>query len=118
TKTQELVALYNALTPGDHPKVEHLTDARRRKAAKVLRQFPERAFWVKVCAEISASPFLRGQKPREGHTSFRGDFDWLLTTGKDGTENCIKTYEGRYTETVMEHAVAQIGASGVRLLAQ
>ena len=48
--------------------------------------------------EIRQSAFLCGLKPSPGHEHFRADFDWLLTKGKDGTENVVKVYEGRFRD--------------------
>jgi len=95
---EDLVALYNRLAPQELGRVEKLSDARRRKAAAYLRQFPEREFWTGVCSELGLSAFLRGLKPNPGHEHFRGDFDWLLTKGKDGTENAVKVSEGKFRD--------------------
>jgi len=95
---EALVALYNAETPDELPAVVKLTEARRKKARLYLRQFPDRDFWLAVFSQISASPFLRGLRNSPGHQSFKATFDWLLTKGKDGTENVIKVYEGRYSD--------------------
>jgi hypothetical protein len=93
-----LLEMYNALTPDTHPKVEKLTDARQTKAQRYLRQFPDGAFWEKVMQEIGHSAFLLGLNNTHEHAHFKATFDWLLTKGKDGTENCIKVYEGRYRD--------------------
>ena len=95
---EALVELYNGLVPVGHPKVDRLSPARREKAARYLKAFPDKAFWVRVFTEIRHSALLRGLKPSEGHAGFRGDFDWLLTKGKDGTENCVKAAEGKYRD--------------------
>ena len=95
---EELAVLYNTLTPPHHPKVQRLSPARRKKATLYLRLFPEEEFWVAVFTEIRLSAFLRGENLQNGHEGFRGDFDWLLTKGKDGTENCIKVQEGKYRD--------------------
>lgn len=95
---EALAALYNAGTPDECPAVEMLSPARRDKARKYLAMFPERAWWHTVCARIGESRLLRGLKPSPGHEKFLATFDWLLTKGKDGTENALKVYEGRYTD--------------------
>ena len=97
---ETLVALYNGLIPQYHPRVDRVTPARRDKAKKYLAIFPERSFWVRVFTEVRFSKFLRGHKnnPNGDHGHFRGDFDWLLTKGKDGTENAIKVAEGKYRD--------------------
>lgn len=95
---ESLVALYNEATPGECPSVEWLSPARRDKARRYLSIFPDQAFWTQAFREIHASRFLRGLIKRDGHASFVADFDWLLTKGKDGTENVVKVSEGKYRE--------------------
>jgi len=98
---QDLVALFNRLAPPGLARVNRLTTARRDKAKKSLREFPEREFWVRCFSELKFSRFLLGLQPGPGHEGFRGDFDWLLTRGKDGTENCVKVSEGKYRDKEM-----------------
>lgn len=93
---KELVKLYNAQAPDECPAVTVLSPSRRKKAAAYLTMFPDRKFWEEVCAQIGASRFLRGLRPSNGHERFVADFDWLLTKGKDGSENAVKVYEGKY----------------------
>jgi hypothetical protein len=94
---EALVALYNELSPDECPAVETLSAARRMKAKQYLAQFPEESWWREVFAQMHRSRFLRGlTRKREGHEAFVADFDWLLTKGKDGSENCVKTHDGRY----------------------
>lgn len=95
---EALVALYNAETPDECPAVDKLSPARRKKATLYLRQFPDRQFWLDTFRQIGASSFLRGLKPAPGHEHFRASLDWLLTKGKDGVENVVKTWEGRYSD--------------------
>ena len=100
---EALVSLYNTLSPDDHPKVERFTSGRRTKAKRYLQEFPERAFWEKVFAELHLSPFLRGQTSSPGHKAKKFGFDWLLQKGeKDGVENCAKVYEGKYLDTTAQ----------------
>jgi hypothetical protein len=94
---EALVELYNTTAPDECPEVTKLSPARRKKAKAYLAMFPDRTFWEETCAQIAASRFLRGLRPTaNGHERFVADFDWLLTKGKDGSENCVKTYEGKY----------------------
>lgn len=93
---EALVKLYNATAPDECPEVTRLSPGRRKKAAAYLSMFPDRTFWEETCAQIRASRFLRGLRPRPGHDTFIADFDWLLTKGQDGSENCVKVYEGKY----------------------
>lgn len=95
---EALVELYHASIPPGHPRVTTLTAGRRKKAGTTLAQFSDREFWVTAFAEIARSSFLRGQRPSPGHENFRADFDWLLSKGKDGTENVVKVAEGKYRD--------------------
>ena len=61
-----------------------------------LRDFPERTFWVRAFSEIQFSRLLTRGSPER--PSFRGDLDWLLTVGKNGAENCVKTAEGKFRD--------------------
>ncbi len=93
---EALVQLYNSTIPPGHPRVNELSDGRRDKAARYLKKFPKRDWWEKAFAAIAQSHFLtRGSKERP---DFRGDFDWLLAKGQDGTENVVKVVEGRYRD--------------------
>ena len=96
---EALVALYNRLAPEGHPQVGSLSPGRKHKAKQYLAVFPEQSFWVRVFSEIRHSSFLRGLNNGDGHKHFRGDFDWLLTKGKDQTENVVKVAEGKYRDT-------------------
>ena len=96
---EALMELYNRLVPPGHPRVTRLTAARRQKAQVYLAQFPERTFWTGVFTAIRFSAFLRGERSDNGHRGYRADFDWLLTKGKDGTENAVKVEEGRYADS-------------------
>lgn len=91
-----LVEKYNSETPDECPEVTKLTPARKKKSLDYLKAFPEESFWVQVFSNIKNSEFLRGKRNGQGHHSFIASFDWLLTKGKDGTENCVKVYEGQY----------------------
>lgn len=96
---EALVVLYNEKTPDECPAVETLSPARREKARQYLATFPSEDFWVEVFVRVHQSRFLRGAaKPSNGHGNFRFDFDWMLTKGKDGSENVVKVHEGRYAD--------------------
>lgn len=95
-KPEGLLALYNELTPEDHPKVKRLSPGRAHKARAYLKIFPEKSFWVRVFSEIRFSTFLCRGSP--GSPNFRADFDWLLTKGRDGSENAVKVSEGKYRD--------------------
>lgn len=91
-----LIEKYNREVCDDLPAVEKVTPARIKKARDYLKLFPDEQFWTEVFKQVNASVFLRGKSNGTGHGSFRGDFDWLLTKGKDGTENVAKVWEGKY----------------------
>lgn len=96
---EHLVALYNAEAPDNVPAVEELSPKRREKARKALNQYGEESWWKEVFAQYRRSRFLRGLTPaRPGHTSFRPDFDWLLSVGKNGVENYVKVHDGMYAD--------------------
>ncbi len=89
--------LYNTKAPDECPEVTKLSPARRKKALAYLAVFPDQQFWEETCGQIHRSRFLRGLRPTgNGHHRFVADFDWLLTKGQDGSENCVKVYEGKY----------------------
>jgi hypothetical protein len=97
---EKLVALYNEKTPDECPAVNTLTPARRQKAKRYLATFPKEQFWIEVFVRVHQSKFLRGlaRSNGNGHGGFRFDFDWMLTKGKDGSENVIKVHEGKYAD--------------------
>ncbi len=94
---ESFVELYNLNKPSECPTVRDITKARKGKYAAYLKQFPTVEFWDTVLNELNASAFLRGLK--EGtpeHPARAMGLDWLCQKGKDGVENCQKTYEGKY----------------------
>ncbi len=95
---EALVALYNTEAAANLPEITIISPKRREKAKQYLIKFPKLDFWKEVFLETKKSTFLMGVNSGEGHRGFSGNLDWLLTTGKDGTENCVKTYEGRYRD--------------------
>lgn len=99
-KPEDLVALYNSQTPNNVPAVEVLSEKRREKARKALRQYPAESWWQEVFLQYGRSKFLRGLVPvRAGHEGFRPDFDWLLSNGKNGVENYVKVHDGMYADS-------------------
>lgn len=95
---EALIALYNTTIPAGHPHVTKLSDGRKKKARAYLKQFPSREFWEGAFGQLSQSEFLRGQRSHNGHEGFVADFDWLLSKGKDATENVVKVAEGKYRD--------------------
>ena len=93
---KSLVEMYNKQTPDECVAVREISEARKEKIRKYLTQFPTVNFWEEVMGQIRASRFLRGLQNQNGHSAFTADLDWLLSKGKDGTENCVKVHDGRY----------------------
>lgn len=96
---QALADLYNARTPDNVPSVKTLKGGRLEKAKRYLRIFPDQTWWEEVFAMYHRSAFLSGKvQPSNGHGHFHPDFDWLLSKGKDGSDNCAKVHDGRYSD--------------------
>jgi hypothetical protein len=95
---EALVDKFNTFTPASVQKVRVLSPARRQKAQRALTLFPAETFWDDVCAEYYRSTFLQGLRAQAGHERFRADFDWLLSRGQDGIENCVKVHDGKYRD--------------------
>lgn len=95
-----LAALWNELSPPECRNVETLDPSRVEKSKRYLRIFTEESWWREAFGEIRLSRFLRGLQndPKGKHPNFRATFDWFLQKGKDGTENCLKAYEGKYRD--------------------
>ena len=95
---ERLVERYNSRTPDECPAINTISPARRDKAKRYIKMFPEETFWIEAFDEIHKSKFLRGMKGSPGHEGFVANLDWLLAKGKDGTENVVKVAEGRYRD--------------------
>ena len=95
---EALMGLYNTLTPDECPAVKELTPGRVKKAKAYLTVFRKEEFWRRAFGEVHRSRFLRGLKPSPGHENFVFDFDWMLTKGRDGSENIVKVAEGKYRD--------------------
>jgi len=101
---EHLVALWNAEAPKGLPRIQAVSEGRRKKARAILRQFPREDWWRQVMREYLASGFLQGRKNGPGHEHFKADFDWLLAKGREGTENAVRVHEGRYRDGVAVEA--------------
>jgi hypothetical protein len=99
---EALVAKFNNGTPPCVPRVRILSPARRERAQGYLELFPEKAFWDDIFAEYHRSSFLQGACSKAGHDRFKADFDWLLSQGQDGIENCVKVHDGKYRDRSQE----------------
>jgi len=97
---EALIERYNSHTPDETPAVVTLSPERMKKAREYLVRFPKESFWLETFGQFHKSRFLRGlTPPRNGHKSFKPDFDWLLSKGKeDQVENCVKVHDGRYLD--------------------
>lgn len=95
---EALMALYNEECPSECPAAEHLSPKRKEKAARLLKAFPDKAYWQEAFREVHKSPFLRGMcAPGKGHSkAFVASFDWFLSTSKDGIENVVQVWERKY----------------------
>lgn len=97
---EELIDLYNSSVPSECTKVVSRSPARKKKAKQYLAIFPKREFWEQVFKRVHESKFLRGLSGgTDAHRNFRFDFDWMLTRGQDGSENVVKVYEGKYSDS-------------------
>jgi hypothetical protein len=94
-----LAEKYNRETPDNVPSVSTLVGKRLEKAKAYLKLFPDESWWTQTFAQYQRSRFLLGKAdPSNGHKRFSPDFDWLLSVGKDGVENCVKVHDGRYSD--------------------
>lgn len=85
-----VVAIWNETCSRVLPKVEKLTEERRRKLKSRLAADGHRdeAWWRAYFGRIRASPFLRGENDR----GWRADFDWAIRS-----ETVVaRVLEGRY----------------------
>jgi len=95
----DLVELYNTMAPDNVAAVRTVKGSRLEKIKRYLRLFPDREWWVATFDQYKHSRFLSGKvAPEPGHRSFQPDLDWLLSKGKDGTDNCVKVHDGRYRD--------------------
>lgn len=85
---RKFVALYNQQAPLEWPKVELLSDTRVEKIKLYLRQFPKQQFWETVYKNARESRFCRIYKA--------ANMEWILQKGRDGSENCLKIFEGKF----------------------
>jgi hypothetical protein len=95
---QNLADLWNEMVaPLGLPRVEKLSESRRKKIYKAYKTFDSREEWVAIFEEFDKSLFLKGKAKGDGRIPI--DFDLLLAVGKDGTEHYIKVQAGRYRDT-------------------
>ena len=81
-----IVDSFNELLP-DLPRVEKLSDARKRRMAKLLKDdLPDINFWRDFFRRVNSSDFLTGKV-----NGFKASFDWIIKP-----ENALKIREGNY----------------------
>ena len=94
-----LILKYNKEAPDNVPSVRSLSEARVTRERQFLRMFPDEQWWTVTFRQYHLSRFLSGRSDNgNGHKAFQPDFDWLLSKGKDGIENCVKVHDGRYRD--------------------
>jgi hypothetical protein len=95
---EDLVGLWNALASIEPniPSVHALTDIRRKRCRKMLKDRPFEE-WRTIIAKIGASDYCRGKTPpRPGFTNpWVATFDWLMNPS-----NALKVLEGNYDNRV------------------
>jgi hypothetical protein len=85
-KAEDLVDLWNKEAHPNLPRVQILTDTRKKHANARLEAHPEQSFWTELLQKINRSPLLRGE-----NGSWKASFDWVLNPS-----NLAKILEGNY----------------------
>jgi hypothetical protein len=75
----------------EKPKVQKLSDSRKAKLRKRLKDETFAANWRSIIDRIAASRFLSGVNDR----NWRADFDWLI----ENDHNYLKVLEGKYDDS-------------------
>ena len=89
---EEFVESWNLICAVDGlPRVEAITEARRRKIRLRLTEHPESAWWGDVMNKLCDSDFLLG---RTGNGNWKASVDWLIRNA----ENAVKIQEGNYDD--------------------
>ena len=83
---EDLVNLWNEAAHKNLPRVQLLTESRKRKCNTRLAEHPEQEFWNGLMAKINRSPLLTGLAG-----SWKCTFDWILEPS-----NMTKILEGNY----------------------
>lgn len=106
------VELFNAAADKhDWPKVQVLSDSRKRGLASCLKALGGLEGWQDLLAKATASDFLMGRTPRsDDHANWRFNFDFLLMP-----KRYTKLMEGGYDNSPNSHkqAVPERGISAV-----
>lgn len=84
---EDLQKLWNDNRPSELPSWRDLTDARKVKARKRLKERPNLSEWRDAIHRIRLSDFCRGW----GNTGWRANPDWLLEP-----DSVTKALEGKY----------------------
>lgn len=92
-----LFALYNARRPENWREARLMSEGRAKVEKKYLKQWSSQKFWEEVFERVKESPFLTGKVAGAQGIFHSMDIAFILQKGKDGFENCIKIWEGRYS---------------------
>lgn len=84
-KLAEVAEFWNATV--EHPKVKELSESRRAKLRKRMKEDSFASNWRSIISEIATNRFLSGKK-----TQWRATFDWLI----ENDRNYMKVLEGHY----------------------
>ncbi len=97
---QDLVESWNENFKNKLPQVEWpLAESRHRKAAQRLKEHKSLDFWQRVFNNIATSSFLLGT----GNGTWKCTIDFLI----NNDSNCIKIYEGAYSNGKSENRQQQ-----------
>lgn len=83
---EDLFKLWNKEAHPNLPRVQLLTEPRKRQCKSRLLEYPNQDFWEDVMSRVNRSPLLRGDKG-----SWKATFDWVLQPS-----NLAKILEGNY----------------------
>lgn len=97
---EALVELWNELAGKLLTPCRKLTDKRRRAARARLREFPDRADWVRFIQHTTSSPWHTGHNS----SGWKANFDWLIKP-----ESIVKFLEGRFNNAPTKPAEAYRG---------
>lgn len=85
----DLMGLWNSLSPAGLPKVSKLTGKRRQAAKARIADEPDRAKWEQAIQRLGKSSFCLGGSS----SGWRADFDFLLRP-----DSIVKILEGKYDD--------------------
>jgi hypothetical protein len=90
----ELLAMWNdAAHAHGMDGARAINSTRRRRIAKLIRDYPSRDYWREVIDRIAASGFCTGKIAGYNGRTWRADFDFLTRY-----ETHLKALEGKYDD--------------------